>query len=366
MSIVAYTGLPGSGKSYGVVANVILPALDNGRTVWTNIPLQHDAINERFPGADVEVFDVQTMMDRPEWVLDTVPEGAVFVLDEVWRVWPAGIRPADIPQAYKQFLAEHRHRVGDDGYSTEIVIVTQDLAQIATFARDLTEKTFIAKKMDALGSSKRFRVDVYTGMIKGPQGPEARKVNSLHGKYEQKIYSLYQSHTQSKTGSAGLEAKPDKRATVWRNPFIRYGVPAAIILAVLASYRVVKLFDPDSDSNLAGGSNPTEQSARQPGGATVGRSRGVPANRRPAKPTLPRVSQTWRLAGVIRSRDYERAYLVSNTTSRVIGLQNCDQFEDTGEWYCYINGQRVTYWSAPQLNRDNNNRPRLTNALTAS
>ena len=38
MSIVGYSGLPGSGKSYGVVENVVIPALEAGRHIITNIP----------------------------------------------------------------------------------------------------------------------------------------------------------------------------------------------------------------------------------------------------------------------------------------------------------------------------------------
>ena len=47
MAINAYTGLMGSGKSYEVVENVILPALAAGRRVVTNVAnLQIDQINE--------------------------------------------------------------------------------------------------------------------------------------------------------------------------------------------------------------------------------------------------------------------------------------------------------------------------------
>ncbi|EEQ1743507.1 zonular occludens toxin, partial [Escherichia coli] len=37
MSIFAYVGVPGSGKSYEVVSNVIVPAICEGRRVVTNI-----------------------------------------------------------------------------------------------------------------------------------------------------------------------------------------------------------------------------------------------------------------------------------------------------------------------------------------
>jgi len=38
MAIDAYTGMPGHGKSYGVVEHVIIPSLKQGRHVVTNTP----------------------------------------------------------------------------------------------------------------------------------------------------------------------------------------------------------------------------------------------------------------------------------------------------------------------------------------
>ncbi|SUX73736.1 Zonula occludens toxin [Citrobacter freundii] len=37
MAISAYIGIPGSGKSYEAVCNVIIPAFTSGRRVVTNI-----------------------------------------------------------------------------------------------------------------------------------------------------------------------------------------------------------------------------------------------------------------------------------------------------------------------------------------
>lgn len=54
MAISAYIGIPGSGKSYEAVCNVIIPAFTSGRRVVTNIyGLQKDKITERYPDATV-------------------------------------------------------------------------------------------------------------------------------------------------------------------------------------------------------------------------------------------------------------------------------------------------------------------------
>ena len=74
--------------------------------------------------------------------------GAIFVLDEVWRLWPAGMRASDISQEHKTFLAEHRHLVGEDGYSSEVIFCTQDLAQLATFSTMLIDFTYISNSLE--------------------------------------------------------------------------------------------------------------------------------------------------------------------------------------------------------------------------
>ena len=56
MSTLAYVGRPGSGKSYAVVENQIMPALKAGIKVVTNIPLIMDEIRKVLPGADVVEF----------------------------------------------------------------------------------------------------------------------------------------------------------------------------------------------------------------------------------------------------------------------------------------------------------------------
>ena len=61
MSISAYTGLPGHGKSYGVVDNVIRPALEKKREIFTNIPMNSDECLERF-GMTVTQFKTEDII----------------------------------------------------------------------------------------------------------------------------------------------------------------------------------------------------------------------------------------------------------------------------------------------------------------
>lgn len=226
MAINAYTGLPGSGKSYGVIENVIVPALKKGRMVWTNIPVNEEAMAAH-AGSLPHPFSVDDIRSNPRWFQEVFPAGAVLVLDECWRVWPAGLKANNISEHHKSFLAEHRHLVGEDGFSTEIYLVTQDLAQVAAFARQLVDSTFRAQKLASVGLSKKFRVDIYDGAMAGPKPPKDKRIRQIYGTYKPEIFKLYKSHTMSETGAAGDETASDGRKNIFR------GAAAKLILVVI-------------------------------------------------------------------------------------------------------------------------------------
>ena len=230
MTITAYTGLPGSGKSYSVVENVIVPALKSKRTVFTNIPMNDQECLERY-GLSVISFKTDDLKDNADWFETVFVPGSVFVLDEVWRLWPAGLKANNVREQDKSFLAEHRHIVGENGLSTEIVLVTQDLSQIAMFARVLVETTYRTVKLGKLGFDKSFRVDVFSGPVTGPKPSMSKRERELYGKYKKEVYSLYKSHTKSQTGDAGLEQRTDSRYVIWKSPMV-WGMLAFLIFAV--------------------------------------------------------------------------------------------------------------------------------------
>lgn len=212
MSITAYTGLPGHGKSYGVVDNVIRSALEKKITVYTNIPMNVDECIKRYSVAPVQ-FKIEDIKNDASWWSSVFEAGAILVLDECWRLWPNGMTAKNVRDEDKAFLAEHRHLVGSDNYrSTEVVLVTQDLGQISKFARDLVETTFIVNKLTKLGSSKSFRIDVFSRGVTG-KPPVSGREREILGRFKPSVYSLYQSHTKSSVG-AGDESRTDNRFNV--------------------------------------------------------------------------------------------------------------------------------------------------------
>ena len=309
MAIYAYVGLPGHGKSYSVVQFQILPALRAGRQVVTNLPLKLDLLREEFPGAPaVSVFDTQELLLRPESISELAPPGCVFILDEAWRLFPAGVRTDKVPEPFRSFFAEHRHRVNDLGDSTQIVLVTQDLGQISTFCRQLVEETFRMVKLSHVGLSKRFRVDVYNGPAAGPNPPVSSRIRQIPGRYDSRIYRFYVSHTQSQAGSEGANEKAiDSRANVLKRPVL---IAVPFIVFGLGGWAFYRLHRYGMDAGLV---------PRAPG-VRLGSASG---------PSAPRFvsGRTWRVAGLLRGFCFQGrcgwALLERGSRTRFVSLSRC-------------------------------------------
>jgi hypothetical protein len=191
--------------------------------VVSNLPLHVDRIRRDFPNADVREFPTASVVGNPELILDAVPAGAVLLLDEVMKLFPAGTKANQVPEPYRLMFAEHRHRVDAAGQSTQIVLMCQDLNQIGTFCRQLVEQTFRMTKLSTLGipASTRFRVDMYPGPQCGPNPPASQRIRQTFGRYRKEVYQYYISHTQSEanTDDGADESMVDKRANVFKKPF---------------------------------------------------------------------------------------------------------------------------------------------------
>lgn len=244
MSITAYTGLPGHGKSYGIVENVIVPAVKQFRPVWTNIPCNVDLFLDRFGFAPV-VFDTEEAKSDPDWFHNVLPPGALLVLDECWRFWPSGLSSHKMDERHKSYFAEHRHMVGDDGRSSEIVLCTQDLAQVAAFVRNLVETTYRVTKLSKTGLSKSYRVDVYSGPVAGSNPPLSKREREIFGKFDKSVFALYKSHTKSDSGP-GDESRADGRYNILK------GAGFKAILAALAVLSYLVYLGSDSVSKSFG------------------------------------------------------------------------------------------------------------------
>lgn len=329
MAIAAYVGLPGHGKSYSVVEHVILPALKAGRVVVTNLPVRLDKVREVYPSADVRFFTIDELAAEPDRLLEVAVPGCVFVLDEAQKLWPSGLLPNKTPKSWLSFVTEHRHRVDDLDRSTEVVIVSQDLGNVASFVRKLTEQTYRTVKLVSLGASKRFRVDVYTGPITGPNPPSKNRVRQMMGTYSPKVYGLYKSHTQSEgSGSGAVEGSVDKRLVIWRSPMLWFGAAVAVVMGVGGVWAVVDYF---RGGNSAAGDAPPPKVAVAPVGG------GARLESRPRAVVSP-----WRISGEVRINGRAQVWLTNGSQYVVLDEAGyCDR--DVGGFLiCQWDGAEVT------------------------
>lgn len=232
MTISAYVGLPGHGKTYSVIEYVILPALKAGRTVYTNIPMNRDRCLE-LTGNEVVPFLTQDIIDNPNWWTEVFKPGSIFVMDEVWAVWPSGMKMNSARQQDKIFINEHRHLVSD-GFSTEIILISQDLIDIATFVRNKIDTTFRVVKLTRIGSDNSFRLDVYEGYVTGQNPPSKQLSRQTFGHYKKSIFSLYTSQTKG-DGSFGDESRTDNRFNILKGLSFKI-IPIVIIVLISLSY----------------------------------------------------------------------------------------------------------------------------------
>lgn len=338
MSIWAYVGLPGGGKSYHAVSDQIYPALQQGRTVVTNIPVNDAALSALgVTGTLVQVTNDELEKDAGAVIREKFVAGAVIVLDELWRVLPQGKQAKDVDGEWKSLFAEHRHRVDAENRSMQIVLVTQDLGLVAAFARALVERTVLITKLSVVGANSSYRVDVYAGCVTGLKPPVSKRVSTEYGKYDPKIFALYQSHTMSEAGAAGKvdESGMSDRGTVWRNPAVRYGVPIGLILLIYGVYSVFDFFTADRDlqARISGASSAVRGFSSAPVRAVV---------------------PVGRVSAVLRaSDDYESRVLLESAPGSggrwlPWHLAGCMDHVDGSIW-CEYQGQRFEFthdWAA--------------------
>ena len=269
MAINAYTGLMGSGKSYEVVENVILPALIAGRRVVTNVSnLQIPEITAYLVKSGADVSKIGTIVQiqhedvikpfffppedgkgLPPDVVPVVQGGDLIVIDECWRFWPSGIK---MPLAHMEFFRMHRHFINvETSVTCDIVLVVQDIGDLDRKLKAVVENTYVMTKLKALGLTTRYRVDIYARVkIRNPY-------RSLQRKYNKEIFELYRSYSQG-GGQSGNEVAIDDRANMLKGAMFTIILPLLLVFFGVAVWWMWRFFHP-----------PPPKSAKPPAGASA-------------------------------------------------------------------------------------------------
>jgi hypothetical protein len=225
-----------------------------------------------YPGEVIE-FKIDQWIAHPESWHDVVKPGRIIIIDECWKLWPQGITAEKVPPEHKALLAEHRHMVDEQNNSTQIILVVQDLANIAAFARRLVENTFVSHKLGYLGMSKAYRVDIYYGGVTGCTPNVNKRLRFLTGTYKKEVYSLYKSQTMSEAkGGHGDETKVDGRANMLKRPIVIIGaiaVPCMFAFGIWRFHSAWEDMKPGGKGLIAMGSKAQGSDAQRSGASDL-------------------------------------------------------------------------------------------------
>ena len=308
----------------------------------TNIPLYEDRIRKIVTTGEIVEFPIDRVAQEPSIVEEYAVPGCVLVLDELWRLWPAGQKANRVPEEFKTLLAEHGHRVDSDGNSMQVVFVTQDLSQIAAFARQLVETTFFHTKLTHLGSDRQCRVDVFHGSVTGAVPRASNRLRSVHVRFKPEVWDLYKSHTMSQSDSDGADEKAmDRRANVWRRPVIWLGAAGVVLAVVWGTSSLGGIMTKYSGDEVSGANS----LAAVPD--TGYRSYSSPTPARPKQPAVgarpPSRTPPYRLVGTIRNEhDPSRSIAMISDGERtaIVPLSRCRP-DGPVDYVCVYNGVDV-------------------------
>lgn len=265
--LIFHEGLPGSGKSYEAVIERIVPALKKGRAVQAYIEgLDVDKLAELAGRPREEVAQLVTVWTRAQLQTrdenlklqaDHLPElaldNSLIVLDEAQNFW--GNREKLGP-AITQFITEHRHR------GIDLVLMGQDLRDVHAVWRRRVEVKAAMLKLTAFGTSKRYSVTTFRHL----GGDQWTRVGLQLRKYDPRAFGAYASHVAEDTNTADYQ---DARSSIWSSKALRYGVPLAVVAALVGLWHVVAFFSGDTGF------------ARAPGAASSPAASGAPVVQRP-------------------------------------------------------------------------------------
>lgn len=215
-------GAPGGGKSYEAVAYHVLPAVQAGRKVITNLPLNVDYFEAIVPGSTrlieirektkakkpepdvrmvygrmVDINNSENWKDRPfahvedfqdEW-RDENGRGPFYVIDECHFCLPYGATET----AVEEWFSMHRH------YNVDVLLITQSYGKCSRSIIDLVQVCYKVRKAVAFGKTDGYVRKVLDGV----RGAE---ISVQQRKYDKKFFNLYKSHTH---GTALTEKDPD-------------------------------------------------------------------------------------------------------------------------------------------------------------
>lgn len=248
MAITLVVGIPGSGKSYEIVSHVIVPALDQGRRVVTNIQGLNAKTISEYLKKDISS---QLVLYQPEDPIVSTPEfwyhpeknknspvqpGDLVVIDEYGVHFPSGDRfHAD----FLYYLRMHRHFVNEKGISSDVYFASQAFPDFHPRLQKLAVATIHAEKLTYLLGikTKRYRLRFYAG----GKNPDLKSNTPL--KISQKAYNpLFFTFYDSYKAPAGVEVGAGRSTNLFSNTLLSVFVPLSILALGYSGYWLYSYF----------------------------------------------------------------------------------------------------------------------------
>jgi zona occludens toxin len=348
MPINAFGGGPGSGKTYGVMEHVILPAIAQGRFILTNIEgLQPDAIYQyvaenaprdkiicighirtcgRNAPEEDDFFPGEEALDKPMPVPATdfprVSGGDLVVVDEATRYWATGDK---IKRTHAYFFREHRHFSNEIGHTCDLVVIDPDLSLLARQLKGKLEMASVTHKPKEIGLN-RYVVNIYPrGKVRGTPvqtlGPYA---------FKKEIYSLYKSYSHEKA----KEQVVDNRQNIFANPRLWVMFLIVFFMFVTGGFFTYRFFQPETHK-VKTSTTPQSSSVN---GSALQAAKNEPTND---------FSDKWRYGGSFKSHGETWAVLV-DPQGRV-RVESPSMITGNGiSSFAVIDGKKVTTYSGAQ------------------
>lgn len=348
MSVNAYCGVMGSGKSYEVVSGPLLDAVERGRRVVTNIDgVNEEAIHEYLHdkrgvpldllGAIVHVR-TDDMLEAGFFPVEVegaggatvtpgfVKPGDLLVVDEAWKLWATDKK---ISKEHMAFFRMHRHFVHEEtGVACDVVLMIQSIADLHRSIKAVIELSFRMVKLKSLGVSGGYRVEMY----ETSKQTRATQTGTFVRKYRAEIFPLYKSYA----GAGGKESTVDKRQNVLMRKTLWLFALGVVVMVALAGVVAWRFFHPVVKK-------PVTTKASAAVGASV--ASGVEAV---TAPVVPPASETWRVAGSYRVDGV--AWVVVVDGSNRLRLVSPAAFMGHGFSVAgSVDGNRVTVWSGAKV-----------------
>lgn len=315
MSGSAYTGIPGSGKTYEVVEGVIIPAVQAGRRIVTNIEGLHAdkiaayiernfklRIEPRIVVVDDETIRGAYFFPREDSSVQTVcGPGDLVILDEAYDFFG---EDEEITPEVMRFIRKHRHQTdAERGTSCDIVYITQDVMDLHLKVRRVLESLYHIHKVKELGMTSTYVVDQYTGgrLLK-------RKLTLTNVKrYNPEIFECYKSYQVAEGAAPGQEVPVDKRQNLLNNKWVWVKAVAAVLMLLAGPvylYQIgKKLMHAEDKAQAADAAAGPVAGGPLPSGAVLG---SAPPGGRPGAPAVePKAPEldSWRIVGTFQNRE---------------------------------------------------------------